>query len=143
MTPASTRHVAEATRGQSPLLTHPDTYLGYHLQEFWLGNWVLTQRVQARILGVYQRRAPWPQVRGKFGPLAHACLYACVRVASWIYVGLGSNGIMGNVFCCLCTTKHQKELLKSGTNTYVAYRRSTFAAYFFFENIILALYWHC
>ena len=55
---------------------------GYHLQEFRLGNWVLTPRVLARIVGVYQRRAPWPQVRDKFGPLAHACLHACVRVAS-------------------------------------------------------------
>ena len=33
-------------------------YLGYHLQKFWLGNWVLAPRVLARIVGVYQRRAP-------------------------------------------------------------------------------------
>ena len=46
------------------------------------GKWVLTLCVPARIVGVYQRWAPWPQMRSKFRLLTHVCLHACVRGAN-------------------------------------------------------------
>ena len=38
--------------------------------------------IAARIVDVYQRRSPWPQVCGQFGPLTRASFNARIRVAS-------------------------------------------------------------